>query len=365
MAITRRLKVPALILAACCLGLAIAGTEKGLSIKDLVAFVRAAIQRHTPDHALAKSLSKFALTERLDSATVEELESEGAGPESADALARLQQLSAGQPRAADIPSLPIPPPPSAEEQKKSFRAILRNALQYTASLPDFICTEVIRRYTAPLSAHEKTAWKPDNTLTVELTYFENHEKYKPILLNGRQTSRSYESFGGQITRGDFGTELLSTFRPDAGTEFHWDRWSRLRKRLIQVYSYRVDSLHSHDGLSWGTGNNQKTINVGRHGFVYADNATHMVVRITGEADDIMPESPPTAQSSILDYDFVSIEGRQFLVPVRAERQLKSRSRQFRNVEDFRNYRKFASSTTLSFGDPTPDPAQSPQSPGAK
>jgi hypothetical protein len=82
-------------------------------------------------------------------------------------------------------------------------------------------------------------WTPQDVLTVRLTYFGNVEKYELTQLNGHKTGRSYETSGGAISKGDFGTTLLEIFAPDSETRFQWDRWTHLRKRLTQVYSYRT------------------------------------------------------------------------------------------------------------------------------
>jgi hypothetical protein len=157
------------------LTLAVCHAEQAISTSqaELVAKVRSAIRRHKPDNSLAKSLSKLALSQKLDSTTIEELQSEGAGPETVEALERLGEISAGLPVATDTPLFPFPPHPTIEEQEDFFHLVDVNAMHYSASLPDFICTEMIRRFTAPLRPAPPTAWKPKDVLTVKLTYFDN------------------------------------------------------------------------------------------------------------------------------------------------------------------------------------------------
>src|SRR5579859_2796501 len=67
------------------------------TIPDVVDMVRTAIRQHTPDKSLAKSIHRLTLSEKLDMRTVEELESEGAGPESVAELEWLLDASAGRP----------------------------------------------------------------------------------------------------------------------------------------------------------------------------------------------------------------------------------------------------------------------------
>jgi hypothetical protein len=82
----------------------------------------------------------------------------------------------------------------------------------------------------------------------------------------------------------------------------------------------------------------------------------MVMRVTGEADSIQPGFPVKAQSGILDYEIADVGGRQYLLPLRSEQHMKDSLREFRNVEEFRDYRKFVGESTISFGNPEPEPA---------
>jgi hypothetical protein len=81
----------------------------------------------------------------------------------------------------------------------------------------------------------------------------------------------------------------------------------------------------------------------------------MVMRITGEADSLPPGFPIKASSSILDYALTDVGGRQFLLPLRSEHQMKDARIVFKNVEEFRDYRKFVGESSISFGESQPDP----------
>ena len=53
-----------------------------------------------------------------------------------------------------------------------IEAARRKALAYTANLPDFICTDTVRRYELSYRG-----WTPKDTLTLQLTFFEHAESY--------------------------------------------------------------------------------------------------------------------------------------------------------------------------------------------
>lgn len=342
------------------------------SILDLIEMVRSGVREHTPDKTLAKSLRKLVLAEKLDQRTIEELESEGAGPETVAALDLLRENSASKPASTAIPPFKTPPRPTIEEQKQFFHQIDVNAIHYTASLPDFICTEVIHRYqmtpARPLGAPVRRGmpsgpvagagvWFPKDVLTVKLSYFGNREKYQLTLINGHKTKETYESSGGAISEGDFGSVLLEIFSPDSGTRFIWDHWTHLRKRLTRVYAYRTSREKSHYRIGVGDKESERRMVIaGRRGFIYADNDTAMIMRITGQAESIPAGFPVTAQSSMLDYDYGDVGGKQFLLPLRVENVMKSARLNFKNVVEFQDYRKFTGESSISFDVPVSDAA---------
>jgi hypothetical protein len=53
----------------------------------------------------------------------------------------------------------------------------------------------------------------------------------------------------------------------------------------------------------------------------------------------------------LDYDFIRVGGRQFLLPLDADVRLASRQISTRNEVRFRGYRKFSGESSISFETP--------------
>jgi len=334
------------------------------TVAELIVLVRTALQQHQPDKTLAKSLRKVTLAEKLTLRTLEELESEGAGPEAMAALDFLLDNSASRPLGTSPNPFFSPPRPSIDEQKRFFHEVNVNAIHYSRNLPNFICTEVVQRaQMVPVRlrgvpTNPPLVWTPRDVLTLKLTYFENRERYDLTLINGKKTRSTYEASGGAISEGDFGSILIEIFSPDSRTKFQWDHWTHLRKRLTQVYSYRTARENSHYRIGVGVSASDRRIEVaGRRGFVYADNDTAMVMRITGEAESIPPGFPVLAQSGMLDYDFGEVGGSKFLLPLRSENRLKTAGISFKNVAEFKEYRKFSGESSISFD--VPDAATQP------
>ena len=360
------------ILAAAC----VSAQAAEVGILDLIKTVRTGIAQKTSDKALARSIHGLTLRERLDLRTIEELESEGAGPESVNALELLYENSSTKPVSEELPPFTSPPRPSVEEQKEFFHRLDQNAIHYTRGLPDFICNEIVHRYQmtpkAPAGYGSRRAsmppslgqgaWLSKDVLTVKLTYFENHEKYELTLVNGHKTRDSYESAGGAVSEGDFGTVLLELFDPDTATKFQWAHWTHLRKRLTRVYAFSTSRQTSHYRI--GVGNNpaiRSVVTTGRRGFVYADDETGMVMRIASEADDIPRSFPVTAQSTMVDYSYADVGGKPYLLPLRVNNRMYTARLNFKNILEFRDYRKFTGESTITFD----APADTSTDPGKK
>ena len=81
--------------------------------------------------------------------------------------------------------------------------VRQNALNYTKTLPDYLCTQVTRRKAAPANARHdgEPSWQTMDTLTIRLSYFEQKEDYKPISVSDRQDAENVSLFSlGGITR---------------------------------------------------------------------------------------------------------------------------------------------------------------------
>jgi len=254
-----RLAMAGLVLCAC------ASAQQALTLDQLLSFVRSAIKLKQPDREVAGYLAKLRLKEKLDERTVEELQGEGAGPKTVAALSELVAGSASlpqpQPKVPKPPPPPIPPP-SSEEQQAVISEVRDYAANYSKSLPDFICTQVTRRYS---DRNNSGFWQTEDTLTTRLSYFEQKEKYELVMINNHATTRSYHSLGGASSSGEFGSMLQQIFDKDTGATFEWSRWATLRGKRAHVYTYRVAQPNSQWRLNY-----EKTqeVIVGYTGLIY-------------------------------------------------------------------------------------------------
>ena len=106
-----------------------------------------------------------------------------------------------------------------------------------------------------------------------------------------------------------------------------------------------------------------------HGLVEVDPKTHVVYRVTSEAENIPPEFPVKEVKDVLDYDYTELSGQPFLLPLKAQVMLKGAEVWQRLDEEFRIYRKYSADSDIKFDTeplaPLPEdktsesPAQSP------
>src|SRR5260370_38965158 len=89
--------------------------------------------------------------------------------------------------------------PSEEEEARLLEQVRETALNYTRSLPDFICTQVVKRY---LDSNGRDRWTPTDTLTVKLSYFGQKEDYKLLSIDNKPTNLEYLKAGGASSKGE-------------------------------------------------------------------------------------------------------------------------------------------------------------------
>jgi len=330
------------------------GAQMKLSIEQLVSFIRSSIELKHRDRQVADYLRHVVLTERLEDAVIEDLQGQGAGPRTLEALRELRDASRNLPGRAPPKPQPAPariPPPPAEEQKRVLENVREYALQYTRRLPDFICTQVTRRYVDPSGME---FWQRQDAVTARLTYFEQRENYQVVLVNSRPSDIPYDELGGATSSGEFGTLLKEIFEPETKTRFAWERWATLRGKRTHVFTYRVAKAQSKWRISY-----QRSLDIvpAYHGLIYVDRDTEMVLRVTLEAEGIPPSFPIQQAGIVLDYDYVTISDREYLLPLRFVMRMREGKLLVKNEVEFRLYRKFAADATITFETPEPLPEE--------
>jgi len=165
-----------------------------------------------------------------------------------------------------------PDPAGSDPDLKAARAW---ALRYTQTLPDFVCTEFVRRY----QNWTGTDFKVD-TLTFRVSFNQQREAYELVARNQNPSHQSVESLNGSTTKGEFGSALRLIFDRESAAVFEPQKPERLQRRILAVYGYAVRQENSHYRLEYG----YSRILTAYHGRVYIDPSTGRVLRLTTEVD---------------------------------------------------------------------------------
>jgi hypothetical protein len=161
--------------------------QQQLTVDKLVEFITSSISQKMPDKDVAGVLLNMKLTQKMDMRTVEDLQGRGAGPKTVAALSHLAEASAQLPPPPPKIAAPKPKPrtpPSYDNQQKIIEEAREYALNFSRTLPDFICLQVTRRYRDPkYKPGTDGSWAVSDRLAEKLTYFDQHEKYEAISHN--------------------------------------------------------------------------------------------------------------------------------------------------------------------------------------
>jgi hypothetical protein len=339
--------------------LAAAAQTQTLTLDQLMKFLTSSVELKMSDSDVAKFLVKTKLSERLDDVTIEKLLASGIGPKTLNALRTLrdqsQSMSTAKPP-APAPKVELPPAPNAIEQAAIIDEVREYALNYSKSLPNFLSTQVVRRYQAGApgsrynSRSSEPSWVQVDLLTLRLSYFDQKEEYKLILHNNSPTTQDYKSVGGATSTGEFGSLLRDIFEPRTHARFEWDGWARLRDQLVMAFHYSVEQANSQWGIEY---EKKEHIVPAYSGRILIDKDTHVVMRVTLNADNIPASFPVKMATTILDYDYMDISGHQFLLPLKSETQMSADGVLSRNDTEFRLYRKYSAEAEIKY-DITPD-----------
>ncbi len=133
-------------------------------------------------------------------------------------------------------------------------------------------------------------------------------------VNGKPTALDYLHVGGALSTGEFGTRLYLALRPRSHAEFHWKGWTTIRKRRAARFSYRIARENSIFRIQYGAvPDGSNSIVMPYHGEVFVDEETHMVLRMTQQAE-IPVGFPITFNESAVDYEFAEVGGKPYLLP---------------------------------------------------
>jgi hypothetical protein len=293
-----------------------------------------------------------------------------------DALLR-RTLDEAERRRVNPAGSSLPPEAEGNELLQLTRNVTLAAVD---AMPDFLVRQIIKR---DVAFGNTTNWIPQDTLSIAVSYRVNAgEQYKVLTKNGMplgqeaSATNEYSDYvGGTSSNGEYVTGLASLFKPRSQTEFKMVDTDTLRGRRTIVYEFVVQRANSDLMLKFHK--DQETV-VGSRGRVWVDRENNRVLRFEQIATEIPFGFPITAASSLIDYGWVNINEKPYLLPSQAYVQLTDidggQKMQSRNDIRFRDYQKFGAELKIideiddeelppdpkNARPPKPDPTKKPQ-----
>jgi len=269
------------------------------------------------------------------------------GPASTDTDAAAGPAKGDGPTAAASEAEPASPPsdphsPRFNTDEQIIADARSVAASFESSLPDFLAQQVTSR---SYSTGGPGNWRPIDVVTAELAYVGGKEDYRDFQIDGKPIDRPEDS--GAWSTGEFGTTLADVLSPATNATFVRRNEERVGSRLAVVYNLTVAQPNSNWILVTPT---QQRYQTAYEGAIWIDKQTRRVLRIEQRATSLPRDFPFSRTEATLDYAFIPIEGRTYLLPATGENIGCSSGSGtcMRNVIEFRNYRKFTTDSRVRF-----------------
>lgn len=239
--------------------------------------------------------------------------------------------------------------PSETEGNELLERTRNVTLAAANAMPDFLVKQIIKRSVAYGTT---TNWIPQDNLTIAVGYRANQgEEYRVLSVNGMppgEDSKPTSDYSKYVPKGasSSGVEYISAiadvFKPESKTEFRMVDTDLIQNRRAVVYEYVVKKEFSQLTLSVADTGLRAT--VGSRGRMWIDRELDRVLRFEQIATEIPANFPITAASTMIDYDWVAINERKYLLPAHSQILMTTNQAKFvlqsKNDVRFRSYQKF-------------------------
>ena len=238
---------------------------------------------------------------------------------------------------------PPPGPPRLMTDEALIKDAREAATAFSAGLPAYLAQQVTTRYFA---TGFPPRWQEIDEITAELAYVGGKEDYRDFKINGQSIDRPERS--GTWSTGEFGTTLEDVLSFGTDAAFKRRGEETVAGRRAVVFDYKVTAEHSHWTM---VAPDDRRLNPAYEGAIWIDKDTRRVLRIEQRTTSFPRDFPVSRAESILQYGFVKIDGKSYLLPASGENLgcMTGSGACTRNAIAFRNYRKFTAESTVTFG----------------
>ncbi|MGD0579190.1 MAG: hypothetical protein ABSC08_09715 [Bryobacteraceae bacterium] len=227
-----------------------------------------------------------------------------------------------------VPARRLPPAEALIEKARDA------AFDFVDTLPNFICDQVTKRYE---SKTLKPVWKYRDQVEVELMFNNGKEDYRNVRKNGKALKKGSPEDSGQWSTGEFGSVLGDIFDPRTHTRFKLRGDSTASGMKAKEYEFSVAQADSHWTVRMGY-----AVKPAYSGVVWIEPQSGRTLRVEMGTKSLPTDYPVDKVESIVDYEWVNIGEKKYLMPVRSE-NLACETHMFnctKNEIEFKNYRKF-------------------------
>jgi hypothetical protein len=288
-----------------------------------------------------------------------------------DALLR-RTLEEAERRRVNPAASALPPGTEGNELLERTRNV---TLAAAGAMPDFLVKQIIKRSVAYGTT---TNWIPQDNLTIAVGYRANAgEEYRILTVNGMPAGddvkptadySKYAPKGASSSGVEYISALADIFKPESKAEFRMVDTDQIQNRRTVVYEYVVKRENSQ--LTLSVGDTGARAVVGSRGRMWIDRELDRILRFEQIATEIPPDFPITGASSTIDYDWVAINERKYLLPTHSQILMTTNQGRFvlqsKNDVRFRNYQKFGAELKVvdEVGEDD-DPVEEPPKPPVK
>ncbi len=216
------------------------------------------------------------------------------------------------------------------------------AASFNTDLPNFVVHQATTRY------HGSTGrdWQAIDVVTAEVAVVDGKEDYRNILVNGRPPQGPVENTGSWST-GEFAVTQEDILNPITAAAFKRRGTDNIAGRDALVYDLAVSHENSHWIIVSAGG---RKYNPAYNGSIWIDKETRRVLRIEQRAQDLPGGFTYDKVESVVEYGFVRIEGKEYLLPTTSGNLActAASGNCVRNEIAFRNYRKFSSDSDIKY-----------------
>jgi len=223
-------------------------------------------------------------------------------------------------------------------------AARRAADAFMEEIPNFVVQQLTTRYR---SFSNGAKWQADGVVSADVVCVNDQEEYRNILVDGRRSPNPVEKTGAWST-GEFVTTLRDLLSPATNAAFVRAGEDTIVGRPAYRYDYTVQKANSHWVIVNPDGHSERP---GYNGTIWIDKESRRVLRLEMRANSFPAGFTYDKAESTIDYDFVRIGSGNYLLPITSANLacMSGTGSCMKNEIDFRNYRKFAAESEVTYG----------------